>query len=357
MSNPIIYPLTAAFAVCASAGSEKVPVAMLPPVPDSIGYAGAFTGVIGHRFFAGGGANFPDGVMPWNGGRKVWHDTLYMLDLSTPEAGWKIIGHLPKPNGYGVSLSSREGIVWIGGGDAISHFRDVWLLTLAAGGQPVFHNLPELPVNLAQMSGALVGRRVHLCGGIEKIDATQATTSHWMLDLDALDKGWQKLPALPAPGRILATAAALDDAFYFMGGCSLAPDASGKPVRTLLRDTWKFAGGRWSRMADLPRALVAAGSPAPVSVDSVFLVSGDDGNQAGLASLADHTGFSKQVLRYDPGDDRWSPVGDLSVPPPVTVPVAPWNGTFIFFNGELKPGVRTPQVFSFDPANCAATHD
>jgi len=354
----MIYPLTAAVAVCASASSEEVvPVAMLPAVPDPIGYAGAFTGVIGHRLFAGGGANFPDGVMPWNGGKKVWHDTLYMLDLSAPDAGWKVIGQLPMPNGYGVSLSSREGVVMIGGGNAIHHFREVWLLALDADGKPAFRNLPELPAGLAQMSGALVGRRIHLCGGIEKTDATNATNAHWMLDLDALDKGWRKLPDLPAAGRILATAAALDGAFYFMGGCSLAPDAAGKPARTLLRDAWKFSDGRWSRVADLPHVLVASGSPAPVAGDSVFLVSGDDGSQAGLASPTDHTGFSKRVLRYDAGDDRWTCAGELTIPPPVTVPVTPWKGEFIFFNGEVKPGVRTPQVFSFDPSQCGASDE
>lgn len=356
MSSHMIYPLTAALAACASASSEEVPVAMLPAVPDTSGYAGAFTGVIGHRLFAGGGTNFPDGVMPWNGGKKVWHDTLYMLDLSAPEEGWKIIGQLPKPSGYGVSLSSREGVVLIGGGDEIRHFREVWLLALAMDGKPVFRNLPELPAGLAQMSGALVGRRIHLCGGIEKADATHATNTHRMLDLDALDKGWQKMPELPAAGRIQATAAALDDAFYFMGGCSLAPDTAGKPLRTLLRDVWKFSDGRWSRVADLPHVLVASGSPAPVAGDSVFLVSGDDGSQAGLASPADHNGFSKRVLRYDAGEDRWISAGELAIPPPVTVAVTHWRGEFIFFNGEVKPGVRTPQVFAFDPSTCSPAH-
>src|SRR6476620_9462838 len=146
MSASISHPLFAA-ALTLSAGVHAEPISTTswPAVPDEHGFAGAFSGIIGHQLLAGGGANFPDGVMPWNGGKKVWHDTLYSLDLSTPEAGWKIIGHLPKPNGYGVSLSSREGIFRIGGGDAIRHFREVWLLTLAADGKAVFRTLPELP--------------------------------------------------------------------------------------------------------------------------------------------------------------------------------------------------------------------
>ena len=32
---------------------------------------------------------------------------------------------------------------------------------------------------------------------------------------------------------------------------------------------------------------------------------------------------------------------------PVTVPTAPWQDGFIFFNGEVRPGIRTTQVFLF----------
>jgi N-acetylneuraminate epimerase len=350
------HRLTAAPAAVADAAEDELAVTMLPAVPDTVGYAGAFAGVIGHRLMAGGGANFPDGVMPWEGGKKVWHDVLYMLDLTESRVGWKSIGRLPKPNGYGVSLSCREGIVFIGGGDADQHFSDVWLLSLTADVLPVFRSLPALPAGLAQMSGALVGRRIHLCGGIETAGATEAGNAHWALDLDALDGGWQKLPDLPADGRVLATAAALGDSFYLMGGCSLAPDAAGKPLRTLLHDAWKFSAGRWSRIADLPHPRVASGSPAPVAGDSVFLVSGDDGRQVNLHSPADHTGFTREVLRYDTGSDRWSSAGALAVTPPVTVAVTPWRGEFIFFNGEVRPGVRTSQVFSFNPARSVTIH-
>ncbi len=351
MPMPIINPLLiAALTASAGASAQGVVTSLLPAVPDAHGFAGTFTGVVGHQLLAGGGANFPDGRLPWEGGKKVWHDTLYVLDLASPEAGWKIMGRLPKANGYGVSLTAREGVLLIGGGDAKGHFQEVWLLALAADGTPVFRPMPPLPVALAQMSGALLDRQIHLCGGIETPDATHASNSHWMLDLDQLEKGWQTQAALPAVGRILATAAVVDDAFYFMAGCSLAPDAAGKPTRTYLRDAWKFSHGQWSRVADLPLPLVASASPAPVAGRSLFMVSGDDGSQVGQLPPKPHKGFSKNVLRYETGTDTWSSVGELTVPPPVTVAVTRWQDRFIFFNGEVSPGVRTPQVFLFTPS-------
>jgi N-acetylneuraminic acid mutarotase len=159
------------------------------------------------------------------------------------------------------------------------------------------------------------------------------------------------MPPLPGAGRILATAAGINDAFFIVGGCSLAADAEGKPVRTYLRDAWTFSGGQWQRLADLPRGSVAAASPAPVRGDALFVVSGDDGKHVGAPK--DHRGFTREILRYDVSENAWSSAGELDVPAPVTLPTAPWRDSFILFNGEVKPGVRTPQVLLFTPPDAA----
>lgn len=332
-------------AVIATARAAESP---LPPVPDTHGFAGAFAGIHQGFLLAGGGANFPDGVMPWDGGKKIWHDRLYALELGKPDASWREIGKLPAPNGYGVSLTAPEGVLMIGGGDAEKNFRAVTLMTFD-GNKAAFREFPALPTPLAQMTGAMVGRVVHVCGGIEKPDASTASAEHWTLDLDQPAKGWMKLKPLPADGRILATSAGLDGAFVIAGGCSLAPDASGKPQRTYLREAWKFTQDQWTRLADLPRAAVAAASPAPVRNGSLFVVSGDDGLQAGLPSPADHRGFSREVLRLDVAANQWTKAGELAGPAPVTLPAVPWRDGFILFNGEVKPGVRTPAVSIFTP--------
>jgi len=338
-----------AAALTVAACVRTSPVVRLPAVPDAHGFAGAFAGVHNDYLLPGGGANFPDGVMPWNGGKKVWHDRVFALAAGVRGAAWREIGRLPKPNGYGVSLTIPEGVLLIGGGDAVRNFSDVWLMTLQQG-TLAFRVLPALPAPLAQMAGAVVGRHVHLSGGIEKPDALTASARHYRLELDAMEKGWQEMPQLPAAGRILATAAGIDEAFYLLGGCSLTPDAAGKPLRTYLRDAWKFSGDRWMRIADLPRASAAAASPAPIFDRSVFVIAGDDGTQSVLTSPADHTGFTSDILRYDTIRNVWQPAGDLGAPAPVTLPTAPWRNGFVLFNGEVRPGVRTTQVVLFFPA-------
>jgi N-acetylneuraminic acid mutarotase len=344
--NPTLtLPFAAALALAPAAHSGSFSISPLPPVGDPIGFAGAFAGTHRGHLIAGGGANFPDGKMPWDGGKKVWHDRLFTLDLNQPETGWKPAGKLPSPNGYGVSITTPEGILIIGGSDESHHLPQVHLMTLNADHQASFHPLPPLPEPLAQMCGSSVGRTIHLCGGIGKPTDTNASNKHWTLNLDQPATGWTEAPPLPAPGRILATAATIGDRFIIVGGCSLAPDAAGKPARTYLRDAWSFSNNKWSPLANLPRPSVAAASPAPVSGDSLFIISGDDGKQIGLASPTLHQGFTPEVLRFDVSDNRWTTAGNLTVPPPVTLPTAPWKNGCILFNGEVKPGVRTNQVF------------
>lgn len=346
----LTLPFAAALALAPVAQSSNFQTAPLPSVDDPIGFAGAFAGVHRGHLIAGGGANFPDGVMPWDGGKKVWHERIFVLDLTKPGSSWNPGGKLPSRNGYGVSLTVEEGILIIGGSDDAGHLAEVHLMTLGENQQAVFRPLPALPEPLAQMCGAAVGRRIHLCGGIPSPSSTSASNQHWVLDLDATESGWLKAPPLPAAGRILATAAAVNHQFVIAGGCSLAPDTAGKATRTYLTDAWKFADGNWTRLAEMPRASVAAASPAPVMGDSFFMVSGDDGKQAGLPSPSLHKGFTSEVLCLNLLKNEWIPAGNLSVPPPVTLPTAPWQQGSIFFNGEVKPGVRTPQVFLFTPS-------
>lgn len=341
--------LFAVVVIAASACVRTADIVALPPVPDAHGFAGAFAGVHNGQLLAGGGANFPDGRMPWDGGTKVWHDHVFALALGTPGASWRAIGRLPQANAYGVSLTIPDGVLLIGGGNAARNFTDVVLMT-QRGEAISFRALPSLPAPLAQLAGALVGRAVHVVGGIERPDATSASARHYRLRLDSIEKGWDELPALPAPGRILATAAAIGDAFFVLGGCALAADSAGKPMRTYLRDAWKFSAGRWTRLPDMPRASAAAASPAPTTDGSLFVISGDDGTQTGLASPVQHRGFSSDILRYDPLTNSWHHAGTLGAPAPVTLPTAPWEDGFVLFNGEVRPGVRTPQVFLFRPA-------
>src|SRR5882672_7711864 len=79
----------------------------LPPIPDRIGFAGPFAGVSGGALIVAGGANFPS-ALPWEGGRKTWYDSIFVLPK--PDGQWLTGFKLPRPIGYGISVTTPEGV-------------------------------------------------------------------------------------------------------------------------------------------------------------------------------------------------------------------------------------------------------
>ncbi|MCA8992954.1 MAG: sodium/solute symporter [Planctomycetaceae bacterium] len=328
----------------------------LPPVPDAEGFAGMFAGVSGEGLLAAGGANFPE-AKPWEGGTKVWYDTVYRLE--SPTGTWKEVGKLPRPLAYGVSITLDEGVLCIGGSDAEKHYAECFVLKWDDGKLAV-ESFPSLPLPRANLCGVRIDSNVLVFGGTEQPTSTQAAATLWKLDLKDVEKGWEELAPLPGPGRILPTAAVQSGDFFVMGGASLHADEEGKPARTYLVDAWRFSlKSGWRQIADLPQPSVAAPSPAPaVGISHFLLIGGDDGAQVGVEPT-EHKGFPKGVLAYDTITDTWTQVTEfpteavkldqdsvdkLAVSPPVTLPVVKWGDQFVLVSGEVRPGIRSPNV-------------
>lgn len=314
----------------------------LPPLPDAHGFAGAFAGSSNGALIVAGGANFPNGL-PWDGGAKVWHDRVFVLE--TPDGEWREAGRLPRPLAYGVAFSTAEGVVCAGGSDSNLHFPEVFRLRWN-GSEIETESLPPLPVPLANMAGAMVGDNMHLVGGSVAPDATTASNLHYSFD----GAGWRELEPLPDAGRILPVAATRDGALFVFSGASLAPDGDGKPARSYLRDAWKYDASRnWKRLADLPRAAVAAPSPAlATGASHLLVIGGDDGTLATFQPKSEHPGFTRETLTYDMVTDTWAAAPPLpgNISSPVTTPVVEWLGRFVIPTGEIRPAVRSPRILS-----------
>ena len=314
----------------------------LPALPDSHGCAGPFAGSHNGSLLVAGGANFPD-KKPWEGGTKLWYDTVFAL--SKPDAQWKMVGKLPRPMGYGVSLSTESGIVCIGGSDLNQHYSDCFILSLDQD-QFKIEMLPSLPKPCANFCGALIGNTIYVAGGIETPTATTALKTFWSLDLSIPRSEWRELEPWPGPPRMLAVAAVLGNAFYLASGTELTGNEEGKPVRRYLQDAYCYRPIKgWKRVSDMPRPAVAAPTPAPNIGSSMFLViSGDDGTKVDFKPLDAHPGFPKSVLAYNTITDTWKEFGNVPLGQ-VTTPIVEWNNGFVIPSGEIRPGVRTPTIW------------
>jgi N-acetylneuraminic acid mutarotase len=329
---------------CSAQPSSSLEFSKLPPLPDREGFAGAFAGVAGGCLVVAGGANFPD-KKPWENGKKIWYDTVFAL--KKPTATWRIAGKLPRPLGYGISITTSNGIVCIGGSDAEKHHSEVFLLTIQRGRLET-KNLPSLPIPVANGAGALLDNIIYLFGGSDEPGDKSALNRLYAYDLGSGSPQWRELESCPGKPRILPVAAALDGAFYIAGGAALEP-TNGNMARVYLRDAWSYRPGTgWKRLADLPKPAVAAPTPAPVADSKFYVIGGDDGSLVGFKPPEKNPGFTKSILTYDVRSNLWSVTDGLPAPRAV-LPTTFWQGRWVLPNGEVRPGVRSPEVWSFTP--------
>ncbi len=316
----------------------------LAAIPDKEGFAGPFAGTDGGQLLVAGGANFPE-AKPWDGGTKVWYDQVWALNELGGE--WKRAGKLPQPLGYGVSISTPEGLICLGGSDAMRHHRGVFRLTLDEGGQVKIASLPDLPKPCANFCGALVGRTIYVAGGIETVDATKAMHTLWALDLEDIKGGWKEEAPWPGPERMLAAAGALAGSFYLVGGTALKKGKDGKAERVWLRDGYRFTPGKgWEVLGELPQAAVAAPSPLPVmGQGEMWLIGGDDGTQA-MTPPNEHVGFPRGIWGFQTATQSWRRVGELPVGLVTTTAVI-WKGQLVVPGGEVRPGIRSTEVWAY----------
>ena len=70
----------------------------------------------------------------------------------------------PRPLAYGVSITTPDGLVCIGGSDANRHYAEVFHAAGSSGGWQI-RPFPGLPVPLAYAAGALLGYTIFVAGG------------------------------------------------------------------------------------------------------------------------------------------------------------------------------------------------
>ena len=253
-------------------------------------------------------------------------------------------GTLPAPYADGASASTREGLLCIGGCGKEGHRKDVYLLSTADGAVTVTP-FPPLPIALAYTAAAVLDGKVYLTGGCERPGEQDCTNRVFMLDARGPEQGWQELDPLPGRGRFLHQMAAADGVLYVLGGIGLREE-DGKQARELLTEAWSFTPERgWTRLPEMPYAIAAAPTPAPVSRNGViYLLGGDDGSGKKYTPQT-NPGFNNQSLCLDTAAMEWHDAGPIAAPRAV-LPCCAWQGRFAAVNGELQPGRRSPEVWS-----------
>jgi SSS family transporter len=322
----------------------------LPSLP-GVGVAAPVVGVIDDSLIIAGGASFSEG--PFLGSEtKVWHDEI--LRLNRPNGEWDVIGRLPRPMAYGVSVTHGNSIICVGGSDEQHHYSDAFRIEIR-GQDIMFHPLPPLPVAMAKGAGVVLNEKLYIVAGTGRPDDSTLEHGFWALDLKQIASGWRQLPAWPGPSRIYPVVAAQDGAFYLFSGIerSPAPGVGAGAVGRHLRDGYRFdpTTEGWTRTSDLPRPAAAAPSPAMVlGQSSIVVFGGDDGTSVNSEPVSEQSEFNPTLLCYHTITDTWRPLGELPYPR-VTTQTVQWRDAWVVAGGAISPGIISQQVWAFKAPN------
>jgi N-acetylneuraminate epimerase len=335
----------------------------------SLGFAGAINAVTNDVLLVAGGANFPE-KMPWDGGSKHFTKEIHILEKSGDGFVWNANSRstLPIAIAYAGYTSTDLGVVYAGGENNGGISKAAYLLTWNKARQIVeVKPLPDLPLALTNLALTHLDNVVYAIGGDEQ---KQSSRSVFCLDLDNQSAQWQILPELPV-ALANALVVAQQGRIYVIGGRTKTTSG----ISDLQHSTYVYdpAKKSWESLAPVSDGKnvmnFSAGAGVALAKDFILVTGGDDGkifhqienyisqiaksNEAAKKAALikeknrlniNHTGFNQAILLYDVKKNQWTKIDDLPFPAQVTTTASMWDGNIVLSNGEVSPGVRTPNV-------------
>lgn len=335
----------------------------------SLGFAGPINGVSNAVLIVAGGANFQD-KMPWEGGKKHYSDEIHVLEKTGDDFHWnkKVATTLPQPIAYPGNTSTNKGIVYVGGENENGLSNKAYILNWNADKNEVeTKSLPDFPLAITNMALTHSGNIVYAIGGDE---AKQSSDLVFSIDLNAEKPEWKSLTKLPFA---LANSVAViqNDTIYVIGGRTKTPSGISDLHNTTL--AFDLKKQTWETKANISDGKettnFSAGAGVAVGNESILILGGDNGTtfhkiETFLSQIAKaaseeekskliaeknilnttHKGFYNAILLYNTHTNKWSKIGELPFLAQVTTTATIWNDKIVLSNGEIKPGIRTPDV-------------
>ena len=322
------------------------------------GVSACYCGVINGYLYIAGGCNFPDKPVA-EGGKKRFYKAIYAAKLNAEgnRLEWKTVGQMPQPAAYGVSVTYENSLIFVGGNNETGGLTTAIRLRPTATGMQQ-EALPNLPHALDNMAGAVVGHILYVVGGNCEGVATQKV---WSLDLkNTAKEGWKEEPSIPGIARVQPIAAALaGDLLGVWGG--FAPKTDSKAAQLAMNGASYNAGcGTWTALPvptdALGEEVFTGGSTAIATPQKGVVVVGGVNKDVFLAAInklpegyllhePEWYRFSSRVLCYR--DGAWTQLLQHPSVARAGCALAYWDGWVYVVGGELKPGIRTPEIVRF----------
>lgn len=341
-----------------------------------LGVASPFSGVVNGRLVVAGGCNFP-GKAAADGGTKAYYDDVYVFDLKgKSRTAQKLSLKLPAALAYGASVQVPSGVVFLGGRNDSIHSRKVLHLSWdSAKGSIAISYLPDLPVGKALFGATCSDRKIYVVGA-EAVSPYQKV--FLVYDFRNPSKGWVRLPDYPGVARTLPTVVAQSNGkeekvYMFFG--TTANGASpyivdsyaafsikngrweeggstvfnGKPICLYGGDAFRsgannilFIGGV---NVDVFRAEVQRRATVKLSADKQLVDSLKSTSDAYMRADRSFYRFNSKVMAFNLLTRTWIELQDAPYGGVSGEEVAADGNTIFVVSGEIKPGIRTPEVY------------
>jgi len=357
----------------------KIRWEQLPPLPPATGkivqpgLAGPVTGAHGNFVMVAGGANFED-APPWKGGTKKYHDIVYLLkkrgigNYSWSQSEFR----LPAPLAYSACVSTPSGVVSAGGENERGQVSSVYMFSFKKGAVRMIE-LASLPFSLTASGAATVGNYVYVAGGLSGTAASPA-----FLRLNSREGGTvlEKLPDLPVPishAVVVSQYDGTEQCIYVLGGRNKTGEVS-----EFFATVWKYSPSQetWTLDSQIKsggeETVLSAGTGIPAGKNQIILFGGDANLffnrteklvnaiektpdemtktrliQEKNSILDNHPGFTKSVLIYNTLSKEWVTAAEYEGYLPVTTTSFYWGSHIVTPTGEIRPGIRTPEILMF----------
>lgn len=323
-----------------------------PDFPLSQGVSAPFAGFVGDSLIVAGGCNFPD-IPAAEGGKKKFYDAVYAVDVKAEKRQWQYLSSLPFPVAYGVSVVTEKGLVCIGGQNEQGALDRVFLLK--TDGRVV--SLPSLPVSIDNGGAAVCGTTVYVTGG----NQPRGGKALFSLDLSS-PVAWRRLADYPGYRRVQPVVLAVSGGVFLIGGYDFSAETQDCILSAeLLR--YDIASGKWSTYDVLvsgekgeQRCMV--GGSGVVSGNDLILAGGVDyavfkqamegkAPEDYMMRPVDWYRFNNDILVYDWTGKDWRILPDVQGMARAGGILLEHDRVLYMVCGELKPGVRSPQITLF----------
>jgi len=288
----------------------------------------------------------PDMEVPrWEAGSVVFESKLYIfggyrmptkackrVDVFDPkDNSWTKLRDLPSAITHmNTVLEGRR--VWFAGGfkDGYKGYTipEVWRYDID---ENAYVAGPSLPQPRASGGLAIVDRKLHFIGGLQE-DRDTCSTKHWVLNLEALEKGdaqWEEAKPM-SKGRCHFGTATLDGKIYLIGGMY---HHDSQQIDLPLVDIYDPETDSWSRGEDLPTGHTHAEASTFVYDHRIYFL-------GGMGQVAEKRWIDNKITVLT-SQGTWRHVGDL--PRPLSAAAAGiLNGKLYLAGGS--PNGATPQA-------------